>query len=314
MPAQPADARAVVRAAARWLALLESGGASPADLERLAQWRASSSQHENAWQQAQLLRQRFADLPGELAMATLDRPQPSRRALLKQALGVAALVPTAWLLGRQLPLEAWRADVHTAVGERRQLTLSDGTRLQLNTDSAVNIDLAAQRITLVRGEVAVDVPTAVSLALQVPYGQVTLSGAEVCVRLFDESCRVSVAAGRATVQPGRGAATTLQAGQQASLRATGLGPVKPLDELLLGWREGVLRLDDRPLVDLLLELRRYRPGLLRWAPELAQLKVTGTFRLDDTDRVLALLAASLPVEVHARTRYWVTLAPREKRA
>ena len=54
--------------------------------------------------------------------------------------------------------------------------------------------------------------------------------------------------------------------------------------------------------------------MLRWAPELEALRVTGTFRLDDTDRVLALLAVSLPLQVHTRTRYWVSLAARENRA
>jgi len=314
MAAPSTEARAAVRAAARWLALLESGQASQRDLQRLAQWRASNSLHENAWQKAQLLRQRFSQLPGELAMATLDRPDAGRRALLKQALGIAALVPTAWLLSRQLPLDAWTADLHTAVGERTQRVLSDGTTLQLNTDSAVDIDLAARRVKLLRGEVAVAVPAAVNLEVQVPYGQVQVRGGEVCVRLLDQACRVSVVNGLATLQPLRGAAVVLQAGQQASLRASGPGPVMALDDLLVGWRDGVLRLDDRPLGDLLLELRRYRAGLLRWAPELERLRVTGTFRLDDTDRVLALLAASLPLEVHARTRYWVTLVPRENRA
>jgi len=98
------------------------------------------------------------------------------------------------------------------------------------------------------------------------------------------------------------------------LQVAGVGPVRALDEWLLGWREGVLRLDDRPLGELLHELRRYRPGVLRWSPELEQLRVTGTFRLDDTDRVLALLAASLPLQVQARTRFWVSLVGRENRA
>ncbi|MCF5387007.1 sugar ABC transporter substrate-binding protein, partial [Pseudomonas syringae] len=53
------------------------------------------------------------------------------------------------------------------------------------------------------------------------------------------------------------------------------------------------------------------PGLLRWEPALENLRVTGSFRLDNTDRVLSLLAASLPVDVQMRTRYWVTLVPRK---
>jgi transmembrane sensor len=78
-----------------------------------------------------------------------------------------------------------------------------------------------------------------------------------------------------------------------------------------GWREGVLMAKNQPLGDFLRELSAYRPGVLRWEPELEALRVTGSFRLDDTDRVLALLAASLPLDVHSRTRYWVTLLPRK---
>ncbi len=39
--------------------------------------------------------------------------------------------------------------MRTAAGERRQVLLSDGTSVQLNTDSAVDIDLGARRLTLV---------------------------------------------------------------------------------------------------------------------------------------------------------------------
>lgn len=314
MSAVNGNTREVVRAAARWLALVESGAAGDSDLQRLAQWRASDVQHEQAWQKAMQLRQRFSQLPGELALATLDRPQASRRALLKQALAVAALLPTGWMLARQLPLETWTADVHTGVGERRQLALADGTYLELNTDSAVDIDLAARRLKLLRGEVAVTLPADLGLAVELPFGQVAISSGEACLRLFDEACQVSQVKGSATLQPLRGDALALQAGQQARLYAQSAGPVSTLDEWPLGWRDGVLRLEDRPLGDLLRELRRYRPGVLRWAPALEALRVTGTFRLDDPDRVLALLAASLPLQVQMRTRYWVTLAPRENRA
>ncbi|WP_246890085.1 DUF4880 domain-containing protein, partial [Pseudomonas chlororaphis] len=100
--APSSETREVARAAAQWLALLESGAANADDHARLQHWRNSNSQNESAWQKAQLLRQRFSALPSALALATLDRPDPSRRAVLKRALGVAALVPTAWLLGSTL--------------------------------------------------------------------------------------------------------------------------------------------------------------------------------------------------------------------
>nr|WP_232243817.1 FecR domain-containing protein [Pseudomonas gessardii] len=303
----PAD---VARAAAHWLALLESGTAGERDHTGLQQWRDSHPQHEQAWQKAQLLRQRFADLPASLAMASLDRPQPGRRAVLKRALGVAALVPAAWLLSRQLPLDVWRADLHTATGERKRVPLADGSVLQLNTASAVDVDLARRRLTLVDGEMALNVPGTAALTVHTRYGQVIASQAEVCVRQWANACLVSVLKGQVHVLDGAGRSARVQSGQQIRLQPTGLGVPMPFDVLQPGWRDGVLTAQNQGLGDFLRELDRYRPGVLRWDPSLEGLRVTGSFRLDDTDRILSLLATTHGLQVQFRTRYWVTLAPR----
>ncbi|QOQ77104.1 FecR domain-containing protein [Pseudomonas poae] len=300
--------RDVARAAAQWLALLESGAATERDHAALQQWRDSHPQHEQTWQKAQSLRQRFSDLPQALAMASLDRPQTTRRAILRRALGVAALVPSAWLISRQLPIEAWRADVHTATGERRRLPLADGSSLQLNTATAVDVDLAQRRITLVEGELALTVPGSAPLTVHTRYGEVLVSQGEVCVRQLASGCRVSVLKGAVQVRDVSGQRATLSSGQQAPLTPQGLGAWVPFDVLQLGWRDGVLTAQNQALGDFLRELERYRPGVLRWDPSLETLRVTGSFRLDDTDRILALLSQTVGFEVRARTRYWVTLS------
>jgi len=300
--------RGVARAAAQWLALLESGAATERDHAALQRWRDSHPQHEQTWQRAQALRQRFSDLPQALAMASLDRPQPGRRAVLKRALGIAALLPTAWLLSRQLPIQTWRADLHTATGERTRMALADGASVQLNTATAVDVDPAQRRITLVEGELALNVPAATAMSVQTRYGELTVSQAEVCVRQLDAGCLVSVLKGSVRVRDLDGRTATLQGGQQAPLKSSGLGAWVAFDALQLGWRDGVLTAQNQALGDFLRELARYRPGVLRWDPRLEQLRVTGSFRLDDTDRILDLLASSLGLHVQARTRYWVTLS------
>ncbi|MBD8099869.1 DUF4880 domain-containing protein [Pseudomonas fluorescens] len=300
--------RDVARAAAQWLALLESGAATERDHAALQRWRDSHPQHEQTWQSAQALRQRFSDLPQALAMASLDRPQPGRRAVLKRALGVAAVLPTAWLLSRQLPIQTWRADLHTATGERKRMALADGASMQLNTATAVDIDPAQRRITLVEGELALNVPAAAAISVQSRYGELTVSQAEVCVRQLDTGCLVSVLKGSVRVRGLDGRTATLQGGQQAPLKNNGLGAWVAFDALQLGWRDGVLTAQNQALGDFLRELTRYRPGVLRWDPRLETLRVTGSFRLDDTDRILDLLASSLGLRVQARTRYWVTLS------
>jgi len=299
--------RDIARAAAQWLTLLESGAATERDHAALQHWRDSHPQHEQTWQRAQTLRQRFSDVPQALAMASLDRPQPARRAVLKRALGLAALVPAAWLIGRQLPIDTWRADLHTATGERKRLPLADGASLQLNTATAVDVDLAQRRIRLVDGELALNVPGAAAMTVQTRYGQLLVSQADVCIRQLASGCLVSVLKGTVQVRDLSGQMATLQAGQQAPLKAGGLGARALFDVLQLGWRDGVLTAQDQGLGDFLRELERYRPGVLRWEPRLETLRVTGSFRLDDTDRILNLLASTLGLEVQARTRYWVTL-------
>lgn len=305
------EVRQIARAAAQWLALLESGTANEQDRAGLQRWRDSCASHEQAWQRAQALRQRFADLPSALALQSLDRPEPGRRVVLKRALGAVALVPAAWLISRQLPLEVWRADLQTSTGERKEVRLADGSFLQLNTASAVDVDLQSRRLRLVEGEISLKVPGASPLTIQVRFGQVIVSQGEVCVRQDLRGCRVSVFSGSVQLQSLQGSALVLRSGQQVSLQATGVGPISPFDVLAPSWREGVLMAKNQPLGDFLRELSTYRPGVLRWEPELEALRVTGSFRLEDTDRVLALLAASLPLEVHSRTRYWVTLLPRK---
>ncbi|MDN4546433.1 MULTISPECIES: FecR domain-containing protein [unclassified Pseudomonas] len=306
-----AETRQTVRAAAQWLALMESGYANERDRALLQSWRDSDSSHEQAWQKAQLLRQRFAVLPSALAMASLDRPQASRRTVLKRAVGAVALLPTAWLISRQLPLDVWSADLRTATGESKKVRLVDGSAVQLNTASAVDIDLKSRHLTLVEGEMALNVPGMSPLTILTRFGQVVVSQGEVCVRQGQMGCKVSVLKGTVQLQPLHGPVFSLRGGQQVSLQAAGASVVEPFDVLAPGWREGVLMAQNQPLGDFLRELRTYRPGVLRWEPELESLRITGSFRLEDTDRILALLAASLPLEVHSRTRYWVTLVPRK---
>lgn len=269
--------RDVARAAAQWLALLESGAATERDHAALQHWRDSHPQHEQTWQKAQTLRQRFSNLPPALAMASLDRPQPGRRAVLKRALGVAALVPTAWLISRQLPLEAWRADVRTATGERQRLPLADGASLQLNTATAVDVDLAQRHVTLVDGELALNVPGAAAMTVYTRYGQLRVSQADVCVRQLAAGCRVSVLKGAVQVRDANGQVSTLRGGQQAPLNATGLGASLPFDVLQLGWRDGVLTAQNQALGDFCASLNATVPACCAGTPALKRCALPGVF-------------------------------------
>jgi transmembrane sensor len=65
-----------------------------------------------------------------------------RRAWPRVASAAAAVLTLGLLLSQTPWLDRWRADYATATGESRSVQLADGSRIQLNTDSALQVELA----------------------------------------------------------------------------------------------------------------------------------------------------------------------------
>ena len=68
--------------------------------------------------------------------------------------------------------------------------------------------------------------------------------------------------------------------------------------------------NDMRLGDFIGELASYRQGHLGIDPQVANLRVMGTYPLQDTDQVLAMLEQVLPVRVERRFAWWVNVVPR----
>ena len=157
------------------------------------------------------------------------------------------------------PLLALRADQSTAVGERRHLTLDDGSTLSLNTDSALDIRFdARQRLLHLRqGEMLVDaVDEARPLRVETPQGLVLLNGGRLAVRLQDSRSQVSLFAGDAQVFS-HGQRLALHPGQRLDLDARGSGAAQAVDENSVAWINGMLVASSMRLGDFLAELGRY---------------------------------------------------------
>jgi transmembrane sensor len=307
--------------AADWLVQLQSGSATEDDYRAVQAWCQRSAQHAQAWQRAEMLLGDLRRLPVPVTGETLRRLSRNGAVSRRQAvqrLGLMLLAaPAAWLALRETPWQQWTADAHTAVGEQRPLTLADGSRVLLNTDSAVDIRFDARQrcIDLLAGEIlvtsAADPATpARPLRVRTLHGKVQAVGTRFSVRLAGPSTQVAVLEGAVAVQPQHGTDQLLRAGERSTFDAARVQPAIPLDVGDLAWERGMLLARDMRLADLLQELGRYRPGVLRCHPAVAELKVSGAFPLTDSDASLRLLGDTLPVAVNGLTRYWVTVEPR----
>lgn len=313
--AAPAVTEAVAMQAAQWFFLLQSGEASVQDRERWTQWRAAQPAHAAAWERAQRVGQTLVQLPPALALPALGRPAALRRRAAVKAMAVLLVgAPAGWLAWQQRPGALW-ADLRTATGERREVLLADGSRLHLDTASAVDLDFSGGLRLIHLRTGAVHIQTAPdSRAAARPFvvataqGRVLALGTRFSVRQENDYTLVAVQEHAVELRPAQAAGTVLlQAGEQARMDAGAAGPVQAADPHADSWTRGILRVRDMRLADFAAELARYRPGILHCDPAVADLRISGTFQLADTTPVLDGLPQALPVAVRYRSRYWVTL-------
>ena len=317
---ESAPNRAALREAAQWLVRLNSGQAQPDDWQALAAWRAQDVVNEAAWQRAERLSRTFGAVPAGLGMPVLARAErtaaaANRRAALRVLALVGTVAPAAYLGWRHMPWQQWTAEHRTAKGERRKVTLADGSEVLLNTASALDVAFGAhERLLRLRaGEVLVTTATdsaARSFRVETPGGWLRALGTRFAVRLLDEdTVHLAVAEGAVEITPRHGAQRVVQAGEQCRFSAAGVQAATALGEQALAWTQGVLYADGMRLDDFAAELARYRPGVVRCDPAVAGLRISGAFQLGDTEYILAMVRETLPVQVVTRTRYWVTLVP-----
>lgn len=310
MSAQPVT-RQVAQQAARWFLCLQAG-ASEQQRAACTAWRAAHADHERAWQLAARFSAQVQAIPAGIAHSTLERPAALSRRSAVKALGSLVLLGSLGMtLSRSGTLDSMLADAATGVGERRQLTLEDGTLLHLNTDTAVDIHFSATErlLWLRRGEVMLSTGNDPRpLRLVSAYGSFAPLGTRFAVRQFAAHDLLQVVEGSvaASIRSAPDVPVRIEAGEQALVSDSHVTRVAPGP---LGWVEGVLRVERMPLAAFAAELSRYRRGWLRCAPQVAGVLVSGTFQLNDTDAALAALAMTFPVKVRYVTRYWVTLEP-----
>lgn len=312
MPAQAPISREVARQAAQWLVLMHERPLSTEQQHACAHWRAAHPEHERAWQRVQQVQRQLGSLQPAMALGALNR---ERRQALK-ALVVAVTAPAGYLgyLGYRLGAEqGWMADYRTAVGERRQLTLADGSVVNLNTDSAIDVRFDAQQrlIRLVRGEILISTGADAArrpLRVASEQGLMEPLGTRFSVRQRDGITQLAVLEGRVRVVPTHAAQHVVEAGEQVTFSASEFGRVRQTNPLATRWTQGELVAENLPLPEFLQELARDRPGRLHCDDSALALRISGCFQLDNSDAILAALPTTLPVVVSYRTRYWVTVS------
>lgn len=302
--------------AALWAARLDGSVLSAEDRIALDAWLASDPAHRallsSYCQFSADLEQQLPSLAGirdELTesktavTARRSHPWLSRPFWAGAALAATAAVAAVFLWPAR-PAHQFQ-NLATPVAQRQAVTLTDGTRVELNAQTAlvVELDATSRRVRLAGGEAFFQVAKdpARPFFVETPAGSVRVTGTQFNVRTESAaSLEVTVLEGSVQVRAGDPAARSLQTGDQLVRTPEGV-VVNALGASQVGnalaWRQGLIVFAGTPLREALARFARYHGRDLAVTDAAAQKRVGGTYSLDDLDGFLAAIEVPLGVRV-----------------
>lgn len=326
--------------AAAWDARLRSPLCTEDERAAFTAWRNQSPDHARAFERLQAGIGALADAldtDAELralhARALTHRPPPRWKIAASVAAAVLAIGTASYWIPAGPPIERSGLQVasgagsfyQTGVGERSTVTLTDGSKVTLNTRSRVEVSYANGRrdVRLLAGQALFEVAKDPARPFVVTAGprRVTALGTAFDVRLDGEKVQVTMVEGKVVVEPTRPSVLQkivapereLVAGQQlvAELNAISAEVRRADADTATSWREGRVVFADTPLTEAVAEMNRYSTEPILIAdPSLANYTVNGMFLTAQPSSFVGALTAYFPIEARPHTGGGTVLAPR----
>jgi len=311
-----AGSKEISERAAWWLVRQHaSSGWSADDQAAFESWMDESPAHLMAYWRLEAVWGR-ADRLSALRETSREAKQPSNARRIRSfiafgAVGLCLLgVATAGALSYFHTEQAGAYE--TAIGGHKILTLADGSKIELNTDTRIRLaaDGAGRKVWLDRGEAYFQIRHDAAHPFVVVAGtrQVIDVGTAFSVRRDTGRLQVALTEGRARLESTEGStgpkSIMLVPGDVAVATREGVALVtRPIPELTdqLAWRRGLLAFDSTPLAEVAAEFNRYnRQKLVVVGADARNVEVGGHFRATNVDafKRIARTILKLRVETH----------------
>ena len=201
-------------------------------------------------------------------------------------------------------VDQWQADFVTLSGQQSVFELADGSKLEINTASALN-QHNLRSLELMEGEIFLTVESDPSnpFVVNTPYGTVIAVGTEFLVKQVNDQLTVAVIEGQVRVEQAD-KKIELADNQQLTVTQTGFSQPAELASNQLAWREQKIIFHETPLVEVIAELNRYLPGKVVLLDEgLENTPINAVFNLENADTALQVLEQNLPIQLSYVTTY-----------
>ena len=340
------DPHTIEAEAATWIARLDRGGLSEEELVAVREWIGRSPEH---YASISRLADIWSDLDGLSEILDGVKPrtpihevrggQQSKIWSRPARAGVFAVLIMAVVIGvffgssniyRSYTTQesTWQASYLTAIGKQQTVTLRDGSRVQLNTDTVIDIDFDGRhrKVRLVKGEALFEIIHNQSRPFLVYVGTnvIRAVGTSFVVKLIGDEIEVTIKEGRVELKSLDDdtqnrlkteltiASAVFDAGQTVKLNKE----IQTLQEIVteeidrkLAWRDGLIIFSGEQLDQVVEEISRYTPvKIVITDPELNMLRIGGRFKIGETDAMLEVLETGFGVSVNRVSKDLVYLA------
>ena len=288
-----------------WLLRLRSETCTQSERRAFDDWLAQSPRHRQAYEEVQAQwewMEPFKTMPFTARDEALRYRRKSHQPLfaysavaaLLLALGLTAFSPNGWI--------GVSATYIAEKGDRKTITLADGSSLDLNTESEVRVHFNhwERRVELLRGEAFFTVTHDAERPFEVRAGNGRIRDIGTAFEVYIKPDQVIVAVQEGIVEVQALGKRELTVGQQIAYNNN--GEFRQLQDQdiagLTAWRQGQLVFHDRRLDDVLAEVGRYHDTHIRLQDQkLGKLRVSGTFHTERLNDILNAIGAILPVKV-----------------
>lgn len=313
-----------------WYQRMHAVDCTSAERVEFERWRAQHPQHAAAYEHTEYLYHRAADLrldPHWQSVAKATKRRVARAARVRRAVRWSVPIAAVLVLALGIGWRTWdpaqpEQRYATTVGERRTLTLDDGSSVVLDTDSAVAVRYSRKHRNLIlehgQAQFSVALQPQRPFVVQAGEGAVRAVGTQFQVRKRDAGVRVTLLEGVVTVSApdatsgGPDHVVTLAAGDQVSFGNGQPWNRRPADiSAAEGWIRGEQIFDRRPLREVIEEMNRYTEVKLRLAdPSLNELPVSGAFYDNDQDSMIRALELGWSLRAERTSPTSIVLHPR----
>lgn len=297
----------ILKEAAEWIVLIQASALTDAQQIEFEAWKNQSEAHQTAWLKAEYLLSSFDHFP-ENGQEIIKKGNQAARFQWTKQLVVACITCLGSIIAWNSEYKyLWLSDYSTAIGQQKNVILKDGTQLQLNTDTALDVRYTSHQRTLRLHYGEIQIHTAKETHSDRPFFVETVNAhlqalgtvfnvqylknkqQQTCLGVIESAVKVTLNQSKKM--------TVVQVGEQLCFDDTDFKALGQLDPNVLVWTNQMIMAFEMPLVQLFQEIGRYQHQYVYIDPQLKALKISGSYPVNNLTQLQSALELSYPIRM-----------------